>query len=253
MGRQDIAAALQMCVQEYAREAISAHLQSENPSRTARDAAIKTLQDLGYTYHDGEQWKPPLGKPQAEPVAADRLHIGACITDGKLHATVMRREPNGYVTVLATAEMDAASLHDRDCLTQMLAARPPVAQQGAAEPVAWRTKFDELLEDYAMARVETALFNAKVIQRGRLARPRLEALQQHVAAQPVAQGLTEAQVEAAWRMGFRAAIDAERLNADEEWGYKAAEVIEKVAALCTTHPAQADEGPTKASADEGGV
>lgn len=67
MGRQDIAAALQMCVQEYAREAISAQLQSENPSRAARDAAVKTLQGLGYTYHEGEQWKPPLGKPQAEP------------------------------------------------------------------------------------------------------------------------------------------------------------------------------------------
>ena len=27
-----------------------------------RSAAIKTLEFLGYTYHGGEQWKPPLGK-----------------------------------------------------------------------------------------------------------------------------------------------------------------------------------------------
>ena len=28
-------------------------------------AALKTLQDLGYTYHGGEMWKPPLGTPPA--------------------------------------------------------------------------------------------------------------------------------------------------------------------------------------------
>lgn len=28
-------------------------------------AALKTLQDLGYTYHGGEMWKPPLGQPPA--------------------------------------------------------------------------------------------------------------------------------------------------------------------------------------------
>jgi hypothetical protein len=28
-------------------------------------AAQVTLQHLGYTYHGGEQWKPPLGKPPA--------------------------------------------------------------------------------------------------------------------------------------------------------------------------------------------
>jgi hypothetical protein len=27
-------------------------------------AAIKTLEHLGYTYHGGELWKPPLGKPR---------------------------------------------------------------------------------------------------------------------------------------------------------------------------------------------
>lgn len=30
-----------------------------------KEAAFKTLQDLGYTYHGGEMWKPPLGQPPA--------------------------------------------------------------------------------------------------------------------------------------------------------------------------------------------
>lgn len=28
-----------------------------------RLAAVRTLQSLGYTYHGGEGWKPPLGPP----------------------------------------------------------------------------------------------------------------------------------------------------------------------------------------------
>lgn len=32
----------------------------------AAGAAIKTLEALGYTYHGGEQWKPPLGKHRNE-------------------------------------------------------------------------------------------------------------------------------------------------------------------------------------------
>jgi hypothetical protein len=38
------------------------------------------------------------------------LHLGVCIVAGKLHATVMRRESNGHVTVVATAEIDESML-----------------------------------------------------------------------------------------------------------------------------------------------
>ena len=31
-------------------------------AREAEQSAIKTLEQLGYTYHGGELWKPPLGK-----------------------------------------------------------------------------------------------------------------------------------------------------------------------------------------------
>ena len=29
----------------------------------SKDAAVKTLERLGYTYHGGEEWKPLLDKP----------------------------------------------------------------------------------------------------------------------------------------------------------------------------------------------
>lgn len=60
----------------------------------------------------------------------------------------------------------------------------------------------------------------------------------HQVAQPDAVPLTDEQVEAAWRLGFRAAIDAERLNADEEWSYKGANVIEAISGMGTAKPAQ---------------
>lgn len=56
--------------------------------------------------------------------ATPNLYIGACITDGRLHATVQRLESNGNVTLVATAEMDAALLHGRDCMAQMTTAKP---------------------------------------------------------------------------------------------------------------------------------
>ena len=31
-------------------------------AREAEQSAVKTLEQLGYTYHGGELWKPPLGK-----------------------------------------------------------------------------------------------------------------------------------------------------------------------------------------------
>lgn len=59
-------------------------------------------------------------------------------------------------------------------------------------------------------------------------RTKLAAVQ---APAPVDAGLTDAQIERAWRLGFKAACDAERLNATEEWGYKGANVIEDVQGL----------------------
>jgi hypothetical protein len=57
---------------------------------------------------------------QAQPEGP--LHIGACLTDGKLHASVMRREANGNVTCVAMAEIVEAELRRHDCFAQMVAA-----------------------------------------------------------------------------------------------------------------------------------
>lgn len=69
--------------------------------------------------------------------------------------------------------------------------------------------------------------------------------------------LNEAQIERAWRLGFKAACDAERLNATEEWGYKAANVIEDVQGLVgvargiRAHVARQAQSPTPAHKAEG--
>lgn len=44
---------------------------SNMSQQTAEQSAVKTLERLGYTYHGGTQWKPPLGK-SAEPLL-DRI------------------------------------------------------------------------------------------------------------------------------------------------------------------------------------
>lgn len=72
----------------------------------------------------GYHIRPLFYATPAAPSQEPALHIGACITDGVLHATVMRREANGHVTILAKAEMDAKSLLERDCLAEMSRATP---------------------------------------------------------------------------------------------------------------------------------
>lgn len=74
--------------------------------------------------------QPTAPAPQPEP-----LHLGACITDGKLHATVMRREANGYITVVAAAEIDEVSLRAGDCHALMTAPDPQA--QAVSQTVAW--------------------------------------------------------------------------------------------------------------------
>ncbi|KDB51349.1 hypothetical protein X805_30700 [Sphaerotilus natans subsp. natans DSM 6575] len=59
---------------------------------------------------------------------AEPMVIGACITDGRLHATVMRKEANGHVTVLAAAELGVDMLHKRDCLAKLEPAAEPALE-----------------------------------------------------------------------------------------------------------------------------
>lgn len=44
------------------------HAAELEPTQRAQAAAVRTLEYLGYTYHDSLLWKPPLGKPQPAPM-----------------------------------------------------------------------------------------------------------------------------------------------------------------------------------------
>ena len=44
----------------------------------SKDAAVKTLERLGYTYHGGVEWKPPLGKPKFIDYLRPPVCIEAC-------------------------------------------------------------------------------------------------------------------------------------------------------------------------------
>lgn len=60
----------------------SAGTREQNEELTARSgdvlargrvAAVRTLENLGYTFHDGELWRPPLGpRPPIDPPAPER-------------------------------------------------------------------------------------------------------------------------------------------------------------------------------------
>lgn len=65
----------------------------------------------------------------------------------------------------------------------------------------------------------------------RLAREKWNGRAAHPQPKGTAGSLTEKQIERAWRLGFRHACDAERLNSNEEWAYKGANVIEEVDGL----------------------
>lgn len=81
-----------------------------------------------------------LAATPAAPSQETALHIGACITDGVLHATVMRREANGHVTILATAEMDAKSLLEHDCVAKLSPAAPSQPVNEAIEAIKFAIK-----------------------------------------------------------------------------------------------------------------
>lgn len=49
---------------------VRARLAEPDEEASSADAAIKTLQHLGYTYHGGELWKPPLGNKTPDDTEA---------------------------------------------------------------------------------------------------------------------------------------------------------------------------------------
>lgn len=89
--------------------------------------AIKTLEFLGYTYHGGEQWKPPLGKKPAwldDPAPAQQgqclckdkcLHAGAidqCKGLPSVLAAPVQRIPESIICPFCESEHVPGWLHD---------------------------------------------------------------------------------------------------------------------------------------------
>jgi NTP pyrophosphatase (non-canonical NTP hydrolase) len=259
--------------------------------------------------------------PQAEPVAADGFVLMPVKLTPEIRAVFERCESERDLTI-------------EEAWEAMLAARPPVAQQGAAEAVPFQKRVDpwlmacfgetiardkqershrfieEALElvqacgctaseahqlvDYVYGRpvgeraqevggvmvtlaalclahgidmhdaaeVELARIWTKVeaIRAKQAAKPKHSPLPiaAHVAAaQPVAQGLTDDQIEDCideatrlFKMRNRSP-GGQQITSYDSWNHWFARAIER--ALSTTHPAQADEGDTKVSADEEGV
>lgn len=64
-------------------------------------------------------------QPQAQGAV---LHVGACITDGTLYISVMHCEENQRITIVANAQMDAASIQMHDGIAQMTPAHPQVSE-----------------------------------------------------------------------------------------------------------------------------
>lgn len=67
--------------------------------------------------------RPPADSVTA-PVGGETYHLGACIVEDMLHATVMRKEPGraGAVTVLLSEQIPVEHLQDRDVIVN---ATPP--------------------------------------------------------------------------------------------------------------------------------
>jgi hypothetical protein len=179
-------------------------------------------------------------QPQAEPVAADGLVL---------------------VPVEPTPEMEAAGSdagdgHDwvgpRAVYGAMLAARPPVAQQGAEEAED-NERFDKAVDDARQWLQHEQAVYLSVPSTRKLVLRIMDALAspQPAAAQPVAQGLTDL---GPYFCGYArisngeyklAGMRSTEVMKDSELHPIYAfphELIEALHALSTTHPAQADEG-----------
>lgn len=95
----------------------------ELPPGIARDDTVH-----GEMYYTAEQVRAMLA--QAAPKQeAGTYHLGACITDGMLHATVMRKAPGsaGAVTVLLSEAIPVGSLQDHDVVVDAATQAAPTS------------------------------------------------------------------------------------------------------------------------------
>ncbi len=85
-----------------------------------------------------------------------RMFIGAFISDGRLYATVMRRNGNGGVTVLAHTDLEVDLIEKRECFATMAPAadRHPLTDEQITE------EFEGMLGVLELALNEDAYLSA---------------------------------------------------------------------------------------------
>ncbi len=93
-GREDLAGSLAITFLKMQGLAL-------REDRQPADAAIRTLQFLGYTYHGAEQWKPPLG-PSQDAIDAQKWRT-------MIHCARLR--PLGSAGIEKDSEHDPDSAH----------------------------------------------------------------------------------------------------------------------------------------------
>lgn len=87
-------------------------------------ARFITVEDFG---PNPEQFLPYcMAQDDLQPLYAhlqhdqsSSLYLGLSISEGRLHASLMRREANSYRTVLNTSVVDIQDLTDRDCIISL--------------------------------------------------------------------------------------------------------------------------------------
>lgn len=168
-GADDIARLLDEVAAALAPSAAEAH----GEVLVTRSSAAQALNHLGLCVGFGRLAEATAmlveaKLPDVQPKSTEPLHLGACLTDGKLHATVMRREPNGHITVMATAEIAESMLRAHDCHAVMTPAQAPA-------PAPWTTERHIALREAHQIVDSDAYFGARPALDGPEARDRFEA------------------------------------------------------------------------------
>lgn len=103
-----------------------------NAPKPSAEAAIRTLKGLGYTYHGGQQWKPPLGDSR---VTVDRLNRLEAARDAALEEAA--NTATGFLVgdPLAGIPLRNPMTHEiADAIRALKSAPPQPAEQPSASP-----------------------------------------------------------------------------------------------------------------------
>ena len=125
----------------------------------APESTSFTVHNMAVAYRAGRDADRAASAPADSVTAAggETYHLGACIVEDMLHATVMRKEPGraGAVTVLLSEQIPVKHLQDRDVIVD--ATPPAQAADSVLEDAAryrWLRDQNNPLENYDYVRRE---------------------------------------------------------------------------------------------------